>query len=181
MENFKVPINGSFSFEKKLKSLEDLQPVPVTNYRLLYGPQDNDFVLISTPLKQFIQPISSADANYIAFYTEELHHYSHIPTIYQLHLDFMRECGNSIVSITIETVQGDILYGKIIWKTKRNKIFTNQCGLGDSIIFSILSNVKLNIISSALDKIEEYDSSNSNYEFLGDDDDDYEEYEDDDE
>ena len=179
MDNLKIPIGADlFTFERKLKSIQDLQHVAIIDTKIVTDPEHGPFILIMTPSKKFIQPLTVGDANYLSFYYAELHFNSLLPTIYQLYMEYMKNCGNYIDSITVESVKGDIVYCRVVWRTKRNKLFSNQCSLGDALIFGKLSTVTLGVVKSALDEFEAYDSSSSNYDFYDDENDDW--YDDDD-
>lgn len=173
MSNMKIPItNDLFSFEKKLKTIGDIQHIPVLETKILLDPERGPYVLLSTPNKQFVQPLTTADATYFSVFASEMNDDLHIPTIYNLYLDYMRECGNSVQNITIESVKGDIVYCRIVWRSKKGRLFTNVCTLGDALIIMRLTINSICIVKSALEAFEEFDN-NGTYNFY-----DYEDYED---
>jgi bifunctional DNase/RNase len=127
------------------------------------------YVLLSAEEKEIGVPLNSIEATMFIFIQSDCNSKPHINNIYSLYLKTLNELNMKIVSAIIEAKSGDMMYARLCLLDQKNRNFYCQCTVGDAIIFSELTDAKLQIVRKVLDDLEPFDM---NYE---DDDIDYEE------
>lgn len=141
---------------KNLRSVDELEPVQLMLDGVNVNPYDESVLaILSTKNKKITCILSSLEGSALIFEKSGLANNAHIKNIYQMYFQLMKEIGVVCERVTIESLQGDVLYCKVQWCTNKHRRFYAVCSVGDALIFAVMSKAPIYIVQNVLDKLDD--------------------------
>jgi len=143
----------------KIKETDELELVPMVLSKLLLSNQDGSVAVLEADDKAFTYALDSYEGTQLSFANAGLSDHSHIKTIYQLFLGWLRDQEVKLTNIMLEAKVGDVHYVRLEWTDKQNKKIYSMVSLGDALILSLLTKTKMSIIKNVIPLMNEYDEN----------------------
>lgn len=150
----------SKSFKEKTNSTDELELVDIRLEKILIGPNDRAYVLIGSSDKTVCFELNSFEGSMLSFIYKGLHTNSHIQTIHQLYIRFLKDQGTNLERVVIESRAGDITYASLRFVDIKHRRYHAICSLGDALILSYLTKCSLSVVKKPWLTYDPYDDTN---------------------
>ena len=136
----------------KLRPVEDLKVVDITEYKILVSPDSMESCLVfKVHENEYILHINNLESVTISYHIHGFAKNSHIPDVYSNYIHIMRETGFTLHKAIIESKHGDVVYGRLVWKDTEGKLASQVVTPGDIFIFAQDLGVKVGIVSALIE------------------------------
>lgn len=140
-----------------IDSKDNYELISIEVEHIIINPDQRVYLILNSDEKQSLIELNAFEASMLSFVYKGLHKNSHIQTIHQLYLNFMKMHSTNLEQVVIESKVGDVIYTTIKLCDKNyNRTFT-VTSLVDGIIFSIITECPLFIVKKVWDDMDEVD------------------------
>lgn len=159
----------------EIQPSEDLELIRIDIEHIASTQDHRTFVVLTDGERKNIVEINNYEASMLSFVYKELHLNSHIQTIHQLFLKYLRLYKSEVESVVIESKVGDVIYCslKLVDKSfNRSFAITSLC---DGLILALVTEKPMYAIKDVwtdMDESDDWDYEEYIVDFTEDDDDD---------
>ena len=156
-ENPHDPISED-DFNNCVRSAEDLLPIEIDEVHIVLIGDDTVLALLEKGDETKQICLDQSDSGMATYIKAGLAAESHIQKIHQRHLAFLERIGYIMKSSCLESLEGDILYGRIIFEHENNhRQFLESTTGSEAIIFSLLTNTPLIVLKRVWDMLDDFE------------------------
>jgi len=150
-------IPNDSEFLRNLNPTSDLELIEIDFYKVTVDQHEGQVIcLFSSPDKILGVELNSIEGTMLTFTASDCSENSHLRTIYHLYTETMQLCKFTLEKVIIESKRGDMLYGRLHWVDEKKRKILKVCSAGDAIVLAIMSNVKIYMVKSVYDEMDDY-------------------------
>jgi len=141
----------------QLNNPEDLSTVIVELESIASDPNQRVYVIITDDDKKCMYELNSYEASMMSFVFKGLHKHSHIQTIYQIFIKYLKLQNVDIDKIIVESKVGDVVYATITLVDESHQRTFTVVSFADAMILSLMTNRPLQIITKVWDEMDDFE------------------------
>lgn len=159
---YKVPNDSEVL--RNLKSINDFELFELEFVKVAVDQQENQAIVLMVANNKVVGfDLNSIEGTMFSFVKSGCFENPHIKNIYQLYIETMNIVKFELDKIVVEAKSGDMIYSRIYWKDNKDRVISQLCSVGDSLVLSEMCNIPAFVTKYALEQLDDY--SNFHEEF----------------
>jgi hypothetical protein len=143
--------------KKNTDNLTEFDLLPLEIKTFIITPDGDSFAVLLADNKYISIALNNMESTMLAFIHSGCNNMTKINTIYDLYIKTLRDLKTTLIACIIETHEGDIVYGRLCLEDSKKRQYFCQCTGGDTIVLSLMTDAKLQIIRRTLDAMDDFD------------------------
>lgn len=155
--------------ERSLHDVAEVEPITVEDIHVLLVAEDTAIAVLETDgeKKQFL--LNSPESAVATLAKSGAAAQIHTKIVHQRHLALYDRMGYALQRAVIETVDGDVLYGRLVFENvETHALILEPCPAGETVVFALLAAAPLQVLRRVWEALEDFDHD---LEFSGEEDD----------